>query len=319
MKRTLKEIAHKISGEVFGDPNIVIKNIANIEDSQVGDITFATDERSCENADASPATALIAPNNIKRKINKPHIIVTDIRLTMARTLTLFDKRKKIFPGISKTAVIAKSAKIDKTATIMDNVVIGEECSVGKNSTIFPNVVMYEGSIIGNNVAIHAGAVIGVDGFGYAPIDGKYEKIPQIGNVVIEDNVEIFANVCISRATMGSTIIKSGTKIDNITHIAHNCKIGNNCAITALVAIAGSSELKDHVSIGGTSGISDHVTIGENTVIMGRAGVTKDIPANTVVSGFPAQEHKKELEQQAAIRKLPKLIEKISEIEKKIGK
>jgi UDP-3-O-[3-hydroxymyristoyl] glucosamine N-acyltransferase len=317
MKRTLKEIAQKLSGELFGDPNKVIKNIANIEDSQVGDITFVTDERSCEKAEASLATALITPNNIKRKINKPYITVPNIKLAMARALSFFDKRKKIVPGISKTAVIAKTAKIDKSATIMSGAVIGENCIVGGNSIIYPNVVLYDDTVIGKNVIVHAGSVIGVDGFGFAPLDGKHEKIPQIGNVVIEDDVEIFANVCISRATMGSTIIKSGTKIDNLSHIAHNCKIGNNCAITALVAIAGSSELKDHVSIGGTSGLSDHVTVGENTIIMGRSGVTKDIPANTVVSGFPAQEHKKELEQQVAVRKLPKIIERISEIEKKL--
>ena len=256
---------------------------------------------------------------------------------MSKALSLFEREKIPASGVSRSAEISKTAKIGAECSISGNVFIGDntiigekstiypgccignDCKIGRNTVIHPNVVLYDKTIIGNNCIIHAGVVIGVDGFGFAPVNGRYEKIPQIGNVVIEDDVEICANSCVSRATMGSTMIKRGTKIDNLTHIAHNCKIGEDCAITALVAVAGSSELKNHVSIGGTSGIVDHVTIGENTVIMGRAGVTKDIPANSIVSGFPAQDHKKELEQQAAIRKLPKLTERLSEIEKLLKK
>lgn len=267
----------------------------------------------------------------------PHIKVNDLRLAMAKILALFDQRKPPSKGMRKTAIVSKTAKIGNGCSIMDNVFIGdgasigdkviiypgcyigEKCKIGNKTTLFPNVVMYEDTIVGERCILHGGAILGADGFGFAPADGKYEKIPQIGNVVIEDDVEIGANSCVSRATMGSTIIKRGTKIDNLVHIAHNCKIGENCAITALVAVAGSTELKDHVSIGGTAGIIDHVVIGENTVVMAKSGVTKDMPANSVVSGFPAQDHQKELEQMAAIRKLPAIIKKISEIENLLKK
>jgi UDP-3-O-[3-hydroxymyristoyl] glucosamine N-acyltransferase len=337
MNRTLKEIASLVSGELSGDPGLIVKNAANLETAQAGDLTFAVDDRSIGSFESSKASAAVVPDNLKRFPLKPHVKVHNLRLAMAKLLALFDQKKTPQPGVHSSAVISKSARIGSGCSIMSGVVIqdnvnisdnvtiypgcfiGDGCIIGRDTTLYPNVTLYDRTLVGERCVIHAGAVIGVDGFGFVPLDGKHEKIPQIGNVIIEDDVEIFANSCISRATMGSTIIKRGTKIDNLTHIAHNCKIGEDCAITALVAIAGSSELGNHVSIGGTSGINDHVTIGENTVILGRSGVTKDIPANSVVSGFPAQDNRKELEQQAALRRLPKIIEKISEIEKQLKK
>jgi UDP-3-O-[3-hydroxymyristoyl] glucosamine N-acyltransferase len=333
MKKSLHEIASLVSGEPGGEAKLSIKNITSLDEAKEGDLTFASDEKSVELFEQSKATAALVPNNLKKFPSKPHIKVPNFRLAMAKILGIFESRKKIPAGTHKTAIVSKTAKVSSGCTIMAYVVIGENtsignnaiiypgcyigdsCRIGSNTTIYSNVTLYDRTVIGNKCLIHAGVVLGVDGYGYAPVDGKYVKIPQLGNVIIEDDVELCANVSISRATMGSTIIKRGTKIDNLTHIAHNCKIGEDCAITGLVAIAGSTELKKHVSVGGTSGINDHITIGENTVVMGRSGVTKDIPANSVISGFPAQDHKKELDQQAAIRRLPKLIEKVQEIEK----
>jgi len=319
MKKTLKEIASLVSGELSGDPKIVIKNISSLEEAKENELTFAIDEKAVEMFNGSKASAAIVPKNLKRSPSKPHIKVADIRLAMAKVLGLLEDKSSLTKGIHRSAVVSKSAKIGSDCTIMAGVVIGDNCVIGKDTIIHPNVVLYDRTVVGERCTIHAGTVLGVDGYGFAPVDGKYEKIPQIGNVVIEDDVEIFANVCVSRATMGSTLIKRGTKIDNLVHIAHNCKIGEDCAITSLVAIAGSSELKNHVSIGGTAALNDHITIGENTVIKGRAGVTKDIPPNSVVSGFPAQEHNKEMEMQANIRRLPKIAKRISEIEKQIKK
>jgi UDP-3-O-[3-hydroxymyristoyl] glucosamine N-acyltransferase len=333
MKKTLKEIASLVSGELSGSAKVVINNAANLEDAQAGDITFAVDDKAMDLLERSKASAAIVPRSLNRFPSKPHVKVHDLRLAMAKLLGLFEQKKTPSSGTHKSAVISKTAKIGSGCSIMSGVFIGDNasvgdktviypgcyigdnCRIGRETTLHPNVVLYDRTVVGNRCILHSGAVLGVDGFGFAPVDGRYEKIPQIGNVVVEDDVEIFANSCVSRATMGSTMIKRGTKIDNLTHIAHNCKIGEDCAITALVAVAGSSELKNHVSIGGTSGVVDHVVIGENTVVMGRSGVTKDIPANSVVSGFPAQDHQKELEQQAAIRRLPKIIEKLSETEK----
>jgi len=335
MSKTLKEIASLISGELSGSGSIVIKGAANQDDAKAGDITFAFDAKALGTLESSKASAVIVPHDHKKFPLKPHIKVKNTRIAMVKVLKLFEQKKTPQSGVHKSAIISKHARIGAKCSIMANVCIGgntsigdnaviypgcyigDNCSIGKNTTLYPNVVLYDRSVVGERCNLHAGVVIGADGFGYAPVDGRYEKIPQIGNVIIGDDVEICANTCISRATMGSTCVMRGTKIDNLTHIAHNCKIGEDCAITALVAVAGSSELKRHVSIGGTSGITDHVTIGENTVVMGRSGVTKDIPANSVVSGFPAQEHQKELEQQAALRRLPKVFEKLAEIEKQI--
>ncbi len=315
MKKNLKDIASLVAGELSGNAKLSVSGAAGIEDAQEGDITFAMDEKSVEKFERSGASAALVPANLKKFPGKPHIKVSNVRLSMAKVLSIFEEKKHNKPGVHKTAVVAKSATIGKNVTIMAGVFIGEDCRIGKDTVIYPNAVLYDRTIVGERCVIHAGVVLGVDGYGFVSVDGKYEKIPQIGNVVIEDDVELFANVSISRATMGSTVVKRGSKIDNLTHIAHNCKIGRDCAITGLVAIAGSTELKDHVSVGGTSGINDHITIGENTVVMGRSGVTKDIPANSVVSGFPAQDHKKELEQQAAIRRLPGLIAKVAKLEK----
>lgn len=333
MSKTLKEIASLVSGELSGDPKLVIQSTANLEDAQSGDITFAVDDRSADLFERSRASAAVVPLGLKRFPSKPHIRVHDLKLAMAKILRTFEQKKTFPPGTHKSALVSKTAKIGSGCSVMAGVFIGDNasvgdktiiypgcyigdnCKIGRDSILYPNVVLYDRTMVGDRCTLHSGAVIGVDGFGFAPVDSGYEKIPQIGNVVIEDDVEIFANTCVSRATMGSTIIKRGTKVDNLTHIAHNCKIGEDCAITALVAIAGSSELKNHVSIGGTSGVNDHVVIGENTVVMGRSGVTKDIPANSVVSGFPAQDHQKELEQQAALRRLPRIIKDLSENEK----
>ena len=337
MKITLKELASLVSGELSGNAKLVIKNAANLEDAKDGDITFAVDDRSAAFFDRSKASAAIVPLRLKKFPSRDHIRVHDMRLAMAKALRAFENKKELKPGVHRSAVISKSAKIGSNCTIMSGVVIGDNaligkgtkiypgcfigdnCRIGSGTTLHPNVVIYDDTVVGSRCIMHAGVVLGVDGFGYAPVNGKYEKIPQIGNVIIGDDVEICANSCVSRSTMGSTVIKRGTKLDNLVHIAHNCKIGEDCAITAIVAVAGSCELGNHVSIGGTSGVVDHVKIGENTVVMGRSGVTKDTPPNSVVSGFPAQDHKKELEQQAALRRLPKLIEKISEIEKILKK
>jgi len=337
MKKILSDIASLVAGELSGNPKLIIKNVAAIEESMDGDLTFAFDDSSVVNFERSAAAAAIVPNNLKKFPSKPYIKVHNPRLAMAKVLGLFDHKKSLPPGIHKSAQISKTAKIGEGVTVMSNVVIGDnavisknvkiypgcyignDCRVGKETILYPNAVLYDKTVVGDRCVLHAGVVLGVDGYGFVPVDGKYEKIPQIGNVVVEDDVELFANVSISRATMGSTLIKRGTKIDNLSHIAHNCKIGEDCAITGLVAIAGSTELKNHVSIGGTSGINDHIVIGENTVVMGRSGVTKDIPPNSVISGFPAQDHKKELELQANLRRLPRLAEKIEDLEKQIKK
>ncbi|MFC1559704.1 UDP-3-O-(3-hydroxymyristoyl)glucosamine N-acyltransferase [Candidatus Margulisiibacteriota bacterium] len=329
MEKTLKEIAGAVSGEIVGDPSLKIKNVSNIEEARPGDLTFLLDNKFTSQVGSSKASAVIVPKDAKG-IDKPHIKVSNPRSALAKVLKMFEPAKTFKKEIHKTAVVASTAKVSKSASIMPYVCIGEGTTIGDNAVIFPgsfigdnckigdgtiihsNVSIYDRTEIGKRCIVHSGTVVGSDGFGFAPVGEGWEKIPQLGNVVIEDDVELNANVAIARGTMGSTIIKRGTKIDNLTHVAHNCVIGEGCTLTSLIAIAGSSTLGKHVMMGGNSAVSDHVNIGDNTIVMAKAGVIKDTPPGSVVSGFPARDHKKQLEIQAAMSKLPDILKKISE-------
>jgi UDP-3-O-[3-hydroxymyristoyl] glucosamine N-acyltransferase len=306
----LLEIARLVAGRVSGgDDGKEISAVAPIEGAKSRDLVFVLDRKLLASALISSAGALVAPASLEVK-GKPSILVDDPRLAMTKILPFFAPKAKKTRGIHKTAFVAKSAKIGKRVVIYPFVYVGENCKIGDDSVVYPSATIYDNVEIGKKVVIHAGARIGVDGYGFVQEKGKHIKIPQIGKVVIEDEVEIYANVCISRGTLGATIIGAGTKIDNLSHVAHNCKVGKDCAIVSLVGMAGSVTLKDRVYVAGQVGFNGHVTVGENTVVMARAGVTKDIPANSVVSGFPAQDHKKELETQATLRRLPEIVKKI---------
>jgi len=300
----LVELAKLVSGQVVGDANTEIRGVAPVNEAKSGDLVFVLDDRFLASALSSQATAVVASSKAEVK-NKPAILTDNPRHAMAKILPLFAVKQKALQGIDKTAVVPKSCKLGKGVAIGPYVVLGENVAIGANATIYPHVWIGDNCFIGKNVVLHSGCRIGVDGFGYVQEKGKHVKIPQIGNVVVEDDVELYANVCVSRATLGSTIIGSGTKIDNLTHVAHNCKIGKNCAVVSLVGFAGSVTLKDNVYVAGQAGFNGHITIGENTVVMAKSGVTKDVPANSLVSGFPAQDHKKEIELRAALRRLAK--------------
>jgi UDP-3-O-[3-hydroxymyristoyl] glucosamine N-acyltransferase len=318
----LKKLADLVSGRVVGNGELNIKGVAPLKEAESKDLAFVLDKSFLASAFKSKASALVVSPKTKIK-EKTCLLVDNPRLAMAKILPLFAPPRSAPKGIHESAVIPKSCKIGKSVSIGPFVVLDENVSVGDRSIIYPhvyigkesqigkdcvihsNVSVYDGAVIGARVILHSGSRIGVDGYGFAPEGGKYIKIPQIGQVIIEDDVEIYANVCISRATLGQTIIGAGTKIDNLSHVAHNCKIGKNCAIVSLVGFAGSVTLKDHVSVAGQAGFNGHVTVGENTIVMGKAGVTKDISPNSIVSGFPAQDHRKEMEFQAALRHLAK--------------
>lgn len=305
----LKKLSEIVSGELAGKADLEIRGVSPIEAAGVGDLVFVLEDKFLAPALSSKASAVIA--SLSSKIGgKPGILVKNPRLAMAQLLPLFAPKPKRKPGIHKTAVVSDSAKIGQRVTISPFVYIGSNVEIGDDTIIHPSVTIYDNVKIGKRVVIHAGARIGVDGFGFVWHEDKYAKLPQLGSVVIEDDVEIYANTCVARATLGATRIGAGTKIDNLTHIAHNCDIGKNCAITALVGFAGSVTLKDHVSVGGMAGFNGHITVGENTVVMAKTGVTKDIPANSVVSGFPAINHREDLEIKASLRKLPELIKKL---------
>ncbi|PIZ17236.1 UDP-3-O-(3-hydroxymyristoyl)glucosamine N-acyltransferase [Candidatus Desantisbacteria bacterium CG_4_10_14_0_8_um_filter_48_22] len=336
MKKTLGEIAELIGGEVVGDPKVRITELTGIEKAREGSLVFARDVRYLREAEATGVSAVIVPLEIERSV-KPIIRVGNPDYAFSKLIEMDSPRKQTKKGIHKTAVIGENVKtgkdiyvgahavIEDGSEIGDNTVIypmvfiGENVKIGSNTLIYANVSIREEASIGNNVIIHNGAVIGSDGFGFVREEGKYHKVPQIGRVVIEDDVEIGANVTVDRATLGETIIKKGTKIDNLVQIAHNVVIGENCAIVAQVGISGSVELRDNVTLAGQVGVSGHLTIGENSVVAGKSGVTKNIPPNSYVSGFPAQPHKEELKIKASLQRLPLLLKIVQELQEKVNK
>ena len=305
----LKKLLELVAGELAGKPDTEVRGVAPIETAGAGDLVFVLEDKFLAPALSSPAAAIIAPLG-SRLDGKPGILVKNPRLAMTQILPSFAPKSKIKPGVHKTAVVAEDVKLGQRVAIGPLAHVGSGVEIGDDSVIYPNVTIYDNVKIGKRVVIHAGARIGVDGYGFVWDGARHQKIPQIGSVLIEDDVELFANVTIARATLGATRIGAGTKVDCLTHIAHNCNIGENCAITALVGFAGSVTFGDHVSVGGMAGFNGHITVGENTVILAKSGVTKDIPANSVVSGFPAIDHKKELELQASLRKLPETLKKL---------
>jgi len=234
----------------------------------------------------------------------------DVTAVIGRNVQL---GKEVYLG--PHVVIEDEVKLGDYSIIYPGVYIGKGSKLGERTCIYPNVTVWEYITIGNQVTIHSGTVIGCDGFGYAETNGKQYKMPQLGTVVIEDDVEIGANVTIDRATLGKTWIKKGTKIDNLVHIAHNVVVGEHGVIVAQVGISGSVEIGDRVTLAGQSGIAGHIKIGAGTTVAGRSGVTKSIPANICVSGFPARLHRQEQKIQAYVQRLPKLVEKVKALER----
>lgn len=331
---TVGELAEIVGGRVIGDPELIIKGVAGVAESNGNDLTFAEDAKYLAEAENSRAAAVIVPENINES-RKTVIAVKNPRLAYARVASLFAPAVFYKPGIDLTAIISPKARVGKNVSIHahvvveddveigDNVVlapgvfIGKNSKIGNNTVIHPNVVVEYDSIIGANVIIHAGTVIGSDGYGFVSAADGHHKIPQLGNVIIEDNVEIGANVTVDRGASGPTVIGAGTKIDNLVQIAHNVKIGPDCLIIAQVGIAGSTELGKRVILAGKTGVVGHIKIGDQAVIASDSTVTKDVPPAVFYSGRPAHDHKAALREQAAMRKLPELMKTIKELEKRI--
>lgn len=337
MMKTLKEISEIITGELCGDGKLEIYGVSGIKEAREGEITFVANPKYKREMDNTRASAIIIGNDISWN-GKPIIRVENPFYAFAQVLKAFaPKKQPTIAGIHETAIIGQNVSIGERVSIQaytvigDNVTIGDgtiiyplvyigdDTEIGNDVLIYPRVTIREEITIGDRVTIHSGAVIGSDGFGFAKVSDRHHKIPQIGTVVIEDDVEIGANTTIDRATMtrGATIIKRGTKIDNLVQLAHNVVIGEDCRIAAQTGIAGSVEIKDRVDFAGQSGAAGHLTIGENSVIYARAGVTKDVPPNSDVSGFPAMQHFDDLHIQASVRRLPGALDKITELEKHI--
>lgn len=335
MRKTLAEIAAMVKGEVIGDKNLVITGLSGIKEAKPGDLTFIANPKYISLSKATKASAVLAPLNIKIP-GKSIIRTENPSLAFAHIASLMVEEGAFLPkGIHKTAIIAKDASVGKNvsigaytvvesqANIGDNTVvysgcyIGHHTTLGKDCLVYPNVAIRECVTIGERVVIHCGTVVGSDGFGYVWIDGQHQKIPQIGTVIIGNDVEIGANVTIDRARFDKTIIGDGTKIDNLVQIAHNVVIGKNCIIIALTGISGSAILENNVILAGQVGVHGHLTIGEGVRATARTGVTKSVPAHTTISGYPGQPYMDEQRLQATLRRVPAYVKTIQDLKKRV--
>ncbi|MGM0470898.1 MAG: UDP-3-O-(3-hydroxymyristoyl)glucosamine N-acyltransferase [Bacillota bacterium] len=329
----LKKLAKLVNGEIIGDRELEISGVGGVENVQHGEITFADNETYLQKAEETAATAVIVDQEFASE--KTLLKTTNPRLAFAQIADEFAPNLFETKQIHPTAVIADDVKLGSDVSIGPQVVIesgsqigtqtkiaagtyvGAEVEIGANTLLHPNVVVESKSQIGSEVIIQAGSVIGSDGYGFEDTGEEFFKVPQLGNVVIEDAVELGANVTIDRGTTGSTVIGQGTKTDNLIHIAHNVQIGENCLLIAQVGIAGSAQIGSGVTLAGKVGVVGHLEIGANTTVAAHSVVTKDIPAESFYSGDPAQKHSEELKVKAARRKLPKLVKKVRKLEEEI--
>ncbi len=339
MTKTLKDIAKLVGGELVGDGSVAIKGVNAIEAAREGELAFILNSGREDLIDATKASGVVVPKAFKNSYNKPVMKVENPSVTFSSIIEfLLPDRIPKPKGIHKTAIVSASANIsgkvalgayvlvEDGAAIGDNTVvypfcyIGKNTRIGKNCILYPNVVVREEVTIGDRVAIHPGSVIGSDGFGYdTQRDGTHVKIPQLGTVVIEDDVEIGSCVTIDRARFAKTVIGKGCKIDNLVQIAHNVVIGPNCLIAAQSGISGSCGIGRNVVFGGQVGVADHVKIGDFVVAGAKTGIHKSFPANTVLFGYPAKPADKARELIASVGLLPKLYKRVRALEEKIEK
>lgn len=336
MELSLTEIAELVQGELEGAGTINIHGVAKIEDAGMGEITFISNPKYAKHIETTMASAVLVSKDFPGT-TKPIIRTQNPYFAFLKVLKVFyPPREDLAAGIHPSAIIDQTTQIGSNIRIGANVVIDRNCKVGENVAIHPgvviapeviigsntliyaNVVVREKVQIGNNVIIHCGTVIGSDGFGFAREGTQYHKIPQVGTVIIEDDVEIGANCTIDRATLGATILRRGVKLDNLIQVAHNVEIGENTVIAAQTGISGSTKIGKNVMIGGQVGFVGHIEIGDNTTIGAQSGVSKSLPANSVYFGYPARPIMQAKREEAALRKLPELLKKISNLETRLN-
>lgn len=337
MEFSAKQIAEFLNGRVVGDENQSVHTFAKIEEGVPGAISFLANSKYTHYIYETKSSVVLINDGIElnNPVNATLIIVKDAYDSIAKLLQLYESAQPKDVGIDKLAFISEKAEIGKNvyigpfAYIGDGVRIGDNariyphttilknCVVGKNCSFYPHVTIYHDCKIGNRVTIHAGSVIGADGFGFAPTAESYDKIPQIGIVTIEDDVEIGANSCVDRATMGSTYLRKGVKIDNLVQIAHNTDIGKNTVISAQTGVAGSTKVGENCMFGGQVGISGHIRIGNRVLLGAQSGVPGGLRDNQVLIGTPPMEEIKWFKSQAIFRKLPELYKEISQLQKEV--
>jgi len=333
---SLRQIHGLVGGELVGPPQATVISLAGFESAGPNDLTFVTGDRMLKQGGPSVAGALLVHRRMP-EIANPHIVVANPALAFAQvartffcpvspprgiaaavvrgTDTQIGHDVSIWPGVTLGDRVIIGARV----TLYPGVFIGNDTTIGDDTLLYPNVVVREGCTIGARVIVHSGTVIGSDGFGYVQDQGHHYKIPQLGGVTIEDDVELGANVTIDRATLGQTVIQQGTKIDNLVQIAHNVTIGAHSILVAQVGIAGSTLVGHHVMIGGQAGLADHIVIGDQVMIAARAGVNRSLEPNQIVSGAPVMPHEVWVKAQAVIPRLPELRQAIRTLEDRVKK
>ncbi|MBI2113813.1 MAG: UDP-3-O-(3-hydroxymyristoyl)glucosamine N-acyltransferase [candidate division NC10 bacterium] len=331
----LGELAERLGCRLEGDGGLEIGGVRGLEDAGPQDLAFLAQERHLPRLAGSAAAAVILAEGWP-PVDRPTLRTSNPYLAFARALSLFHPASVPSPGIHPTAVVSSDARVAASASVgpfsvlgpgaevgADTIVeaqvaVGAGVRIGRGCRIFPQVTLRDGVVLGDRVTVHSGAVIGADGFGYARDGHRYVKIPQIGRVVIEDEVEIGANVTIDRATLGETRIGRGTKIDNLVQIGHNVRVGADTVIVAQVGISGSTRIGSRVTLAGQVGVVDHVDIGDDVIVGAQAGVTKDIPAGSVVLGSPAIPHGEFKRQLAVAARLPEMRKILRALEERLA-
>ena len=336
MPFTTAEIARKLQGELIGDGNVLLTGFAPANTARPGDLTFAENETYLTKAEQSAAAAILVDDAYKSS-QKVLIKVPNARIAFAHVLSFFYPEPAFLPGIHPTAIIAPSVSIDPSccigpycvvgehsvigprAVLQAHVFVGNQCQIGEDSVLYAHVSVYSKSQIGKRVRIHSGAVVGSDGFGYVLDQGVHLKVPQVGCVIIHDDVEIGANVTIDRGTLGPTCIGKGTKIDNLVQVGHNVVLGEHCILVAQVGVAGSTKVGNHVTLAGQAGIAGHLKIADRVIVGGQSGVMTDIPEGQKWLGSPARPDRQMKRQMIALEQLPDLIHRVTQLERMLEK
>lgn len=337
MEKSVQELAVFLHGTVEDDnPQLLVTGVNGLLEAGPQDISFAVPPH-VEHCHLSKAGVMVLSPDDPKLDGRPVIRVENPRAAFAALLELFRAPEEIERVISPLAYIAPTAKISSNVAVQPfaviedgaeigdgsiiypHVYVGKRVKIGSNCIVYPSVTIREDCVLGDRVILQAGSVIGGDGFGYVTQNGKHSKVLQTGNVVLQDDVEIGNNTCIDRATVDSTIVGKGTKIDNLVHLGHNDILGENCLVVAHVGISGSVTVGNNVTFAGQVGTVGHITIGDNCVFGGKTGITNNIPANSFMAGFPAMPHKEWLRQEANLRKIGDLLKRVKELEKEIAK
>jgi UDP-3-O-[3-hydroxymyristoyl] glucosamine N-acyltransferase len=333
--QTLGDLAALVGGTVEGDAALVITDVAGIQEAQPGHITFVAHPRYLPRLKTAQASAVIL--DLTMPADRPAIRVQQPYRAFATLLALFHPRPRPQPGIMSPVQLGERVQLGQEVTLFPFVTLGDDVrlgnhvivypgvfvgpgsSIGDETVVYANATIYDHVSIGRRVIIHAGAVLGSDGYGYVQdADGRHHKIPQVGGVRVEDDVEIGANVCIDRATLGETVVRRGTKIDNLVHIAHNVEVGEDNLLLAQVGISGSCRLGSHVTLAGQVGLSDHVTVGDHATVIAQSGVIRDIDPHAVMAGSIALPHPLWRRVQVAMPKLPELLRTVAALEQRLA-